>query len=119
MAPVGEDGWHLPTPGRGGPPCRRGQRQQMPPVGEDGWHLPTSGRRGPPSRRGLRQQMLPVGKDGWHSVGGGKANRIDPDKMKLTQHVADESSIRVSIHYNFKMGVIILSPCFTFFMQDI
>ena len=96
-----------------------GQQQQMAPVGEDDWHLPTPGRGSPISRRGQRQQMPPTGEDGWHSVGGGKANRIDPDKMKLTQHVADESSIRVSIHYNFKMGVIILSPCFTFFMQDV
>ena len=61
--------------------------------------MPTPGRGGPPGRRGQQQQMAPVGVDGWHSVGGGKANRINPDKMKLTQHVADESSIGLNMFY--------------------
>lgn len=51
-------------------------------------HLPQG--RGSASRRSNVGQTAPVGEDGWHAVST-KSNRIDPGKMKLTKHMADDN----------------------------
>ena len=55
-------------------------------------HLPTPGRSALPGRHGRQQWTTPVNEDGRHSVGGCKAGRIDPTKMKFTQQF-NESTI--------------------------